>query len=69
MHAAGSGRAAVFTKLFYAIEEHNKEEAVKQLLESSDDDRTILMHAARSGNQMALSAVVHICRRRSNRNT
>ena len=26
MHAAGSGRAAVFTKLFYAIQEHMKAE-------------------------------------------
>ncbi|CAN0111989.1 unnamed protein product, partial [Ectocarpus fasciculatus] len=35
----------------------------EQLLESSADDRTILMHAARCGDQMGVLSVSHACQR------
>ncbi|CAM9344227.1 unnamed protein product [Ectocarpus sp. 12 AP-2014] len=63
MHAAGAGRSAVFTVILDELQRCYKDNVEDQLLASSADDRTILMHAARCGDQMGVLSVSHACQR------
>ncbi|CBJ31228.1 expressed unknown protein [Ectocarpus siliculosus] len=63
MHAAGARRSAVFTVILDELQRCYKDNVEEQLLASSADDRTILMHAARCGDQMGALSVSHACQR------
>ncbi|CAM9707811.1 unnamed protein product, partial [Ectocarpus sp. 12 AP-2014] len=63
MHAAGAGRSAVFTVILDELQRCYKEIVEDQLIASSADDRTILMHATRCGDQMGVLCVSHACQR------
>ncbi|CAM9983964.1 unnamed protein product, partial [Scytosiphon promiscuus] len=66
MHACATGPAPVFQEVHRALKGafgNNDDEFGRQLLLRSADDRTILMHAAASGDSMVLKMVADACRK------
>ncbi|CAM9916475.1 unnamed protein product [Pylaiella littoralis] len=65
MHAAGAGRSPVFNTVFDEICKtdtcEEKPIVQDQLLATSGDRRTILMHAARRGDQLGVLCARHAC--------
>lgn len=64
MHAASVGPASIFQEIFRVILMHKDEKEIAfELPNESEDDKTILMYAAMSGDPMTLKVVANTCRR------